>query len=90
MREKRPYETKNIRTLIRVLYGIGSIVAILAGLGIAASGFSESAYIGKQANITKMIVGLAITLLSPFILQVLYRLTLAPFDIIDLIREKKI
>lgn len=86
MKEKRPYETRNIRILIRILYGIAAVIAMLTGVAIAFSGCAENVY-GVVND--KMIIGFTITILSPFLLQVLYRLTLAPFDIIDLLREGK-
>ena len=87
MKEKRPYETENIRILIRVLYAIASVIAILAGIGIALAGCTEGVYVGKDENVIKMILGISISILSPFVMQVLYRLTLAPFDIIDLLQD---
>ncbi len=87
MKEKRPYDTENIRVLIGVLYVIVTVIAILAGIGIALAGFTEGVYVGKDKNVTLMILGISISILSPFVIRVLYRLTLAPFDIIDLLQD---
>ena len=64
------------------------MIAILAGIGIALAGCTEGVYVSKDENVIKMILGISISILSPFVMQVLYRLTLAPFDIIDLLRAK--
>ena len=73
---EKTYETTNIRILIRILYQIAAVIAMLTGLGIAISGCTEAVEIEKQQNTAKMIIGFSITILSPFLLQVLYRLTI--------------
>ena len=84
MKEKRPYDTENIRILIGVLYVIASVIAILTGISIAFAGCPGGLY---GSNVDEKILGISIATVSPFVMQVLYRLALAPFDIIDLLQD---